>query len=283
MMRGKGAIADFWRRLRRNRAAVIGVLLIGIYLGVAVFAPWIAPYDPQQGSSADRIKAPCLQYWLGTDELGRDVLSRLIYGARISLFIQLASMVLALGAGVSLGSIAGFYGGLIDRLVVGFMDILLAFPSIFLAIIVIAIIGPGISNVIFAAATYSVPQFALVTRASFMSIREMEFIEAARAAGERDHAVILLYLLPNTFAPLIVQSTLRMATILLTVSGLSYLGLGVQPPAPEWGAMLSMGRTYILTAPHVATFPGLAIMFVVLGFNLLGDGLRDSLDPRLRG
>jgi peptide/nickel transport system permease protein len=280
--RGSGFPA-FWRRFKSNRGAVIGAAVLIVYVAVAVIAPWIAPYDPEQGSLAERIQPPSFQHWLGTDELGRDVLSRVLYGARIALYIQVVSIFLALAAGVPLGALSGFYGGIVDRLIMGLMDILMAFPSIFLALIVIAIIGPGVTNVIFAAAVYSVPQFALITRASFLSIREMEFVEAARAAGEKDWALIALYLLPNSFAPLIVQTTLRFATILLTVAGLSYLGLGVQPPTPDWGAMLSMGRIYILSAPHVATFPGLAIMFAVLGFNLLGDGLRDALDPRLKG
>jgi peptide/nickel transport system permease protein len=282
MMERESGFFDFWRRFRNNKAAMIGGVILIVYILIALLAPLISPYDPHQESLADRIKPPSAKHWLGTDELGRDVLSRILYGARIALFIQILSIFLALIAGVFLGALGGFYGGLIDRCVTGFMDILMAFPSIFLAIIVIAIIGPGITNVIFAGAIYSIPQFALITRASFLSIREKEFMEAARAAGEKDLALIFLYSLPNTFAPLIVQTTLRFATILLTVAGLSYLGLGVQPPTPDWGAMLSMGRVYILTAPHVATFPGLAIMFVVLGFNLLGDGLRDSLDPRLK-
>jgi len=282
MMKKRRILAGFWKRFKINRAATVGAIILVLFCGAALLAPWISPFDPLQESLKERIKPPSWKHLLGTDELGRDVLSRVIYGARIALIVQLVSIFLALLAGVILGSLSGFYGGIVDRLILGSMDILLAFPSIFLALIVIAITGPGIWNVIFAAATYSVPQFALIIRASFLSVREMDFVEAARAAGERDWALILLYLLPNTFAPLIVQTTLRFATILLTVAGLSYLGLGIQPPTPDWGAMLSNGRNYILVAPHVATFPGLAIMFVVLGFNLLGDGLRDSLDPRLK-
>ena len=278
----RSGLPEFWRRFRRNRAGMIGAVAVLIYIAVAILAPVIVPYDPFQESLLERIKPPSVSHWLGTDELGRDVLSRVLYGARISLYIQITAVILSLIMGVILGAIAGFYGGYIDRIIMGFIDILMAFPSIFLAIIIIAVIGPGLSNVIFAAAAYSVPQFARITRASFLYVKEMEFVEAARAAGEKDFTLISLYLLPNTFAPVIVQTTLRSATILLTVAGLSYLGLGVQPPTPEWGAMLSMGRSYILMAPHVATFPGLAIMFAVLGFNLLGDGLRDTLDPRLK-
>ena len=282
MKNRKNGYYEFLSRFKSNRAAVVGGVVVIIYIGIAIFAPIISPYDPYQESLPERIQGPSKTHLLGTDELGRDVLSRIIIGARVSLMIQLASVILALVVGVILGALSGFYGGLVDRIIMGFVDILMAFPSIFLAIIVIAVIGPGLTNVIFAAAAYSIPQFARITRASIMSMKEAEYIEAARAGGETDFSLIYLYLLPNTFAPVIVQTTLRLATILLTVSGLSYLGLGVQPPTPEWGAMLSMGRTYILTAPHVATFPGLAIMLAVLGFNLLGDGLRDSLDPRLK-
>jgi peptide/nickel transport system permease protein len=273
---------EFWRRFKNNKAGVVGGVVVIIYIGIAILAPIIAPYDPYQVSLPERIQGPSTIHLLGTDELGRDVLSRIIIGARVSLMIQLASVILALIVGVILGSLSGFYGGIVDRIIMGFVDILMAFPSIFLAIIVIAVLGHGLRNVIFAAAAYSIPQFARIIRASFISMKEAEFIEAARAAGETDLVLISFYLLPNTFTPAIVQTTLRLATIMLTVSGLSYLGLGVQPPTPEWGAMLSMGRIYILTAPHVATFPGIAIMLVVLGFNLLGDGLRDSLDPRLK-
>jgi peptide/nickel transport system permease protein len=278
----KGELYDFWRRFKKNKAALIGAAMTLLFFIVGLFAPFLAPYDANRISLSERLKPPSLKHLLGTDELGRDVFSRIIISARISLMIQLIAVSLALVAGLFLGSVSGFYGGIIDKIITGLMGILMAFPSIFLAIIIIAVIGTQLSNVIFAAAIYLIPQFALFTRALFMSMKEAEFIEAARAAGEKDWALITLYLFPNTFAPILVQTVMRLAMTLLTVSGLSYLGLGVQPPTPEWGAMLSMGRTYILTAPHVATFPGLAIMFVVLGFNLLGDGLRDALDPKLK-
>ena len=278
----RSELSEFWRRFRRNKAALIGAGMTLVFLVVGLFAPFLAPYDANQVSLSERLKPPSFKHLLGTDELGRDVFSRIIISARVSLMIQVIAVSLALVAGLLLGSISGFYGGILDKVITGFMGILMAFPSIFLAIIIIAIIGTQLVNVIFAAAIYLIPQFALLTRALFMSMKEMDFIEAARAAGEKDWTLITLYLFPNTFAPILVQTIMRLATTLLTVSGLSYLGLGVQPPTPEWGAMLSMGRTYILTAPHVATFPGLAMMFVVLGFNLLGDGLRDALDPKLK-
>jgi peptide/nickel transport system permease protein len=205
-----------------------------------------------------------------------------IYGARISLQIQVVAVFIALVIGTLLGLIGGYYGGKFDHLIMRFMDILLAFPGIFLAISIIAVLGPGLANLMLAAGIYSVPQFARIVRGSVISLKEKEFIEAARAVGESDFNILFRYILPNSMAPIIIQTTLRMATVLLTASGLSFLGLGVQPPTAEWGAMLSNARAYLITAPHVATIPGLAIMLVVMGFNLFGDGLRDSLDPRLR-
>ena len=247
-----------------------GGIVVVIFVVVALFAPVLAPFDPLKGRLGDRLRAPNAAHWLGTDELGRDVLSRVLYGARITVQIQLAAVGLALAVGAALGLMAGYVGRWVDQLTMRFMDILMAFPGIFLAL---AIIAAGI---------FLVPQFARVVRASVLTLKDMEFVQAARALGQRDVAIVFRYLLPNSLAPIIVQTSLRMATVLLTASGLSVLGLGVQPPSPEWGAMLSNARSYMITAPHVAMMPGLAIALVVLGFNLLGDGLRDSLDPRLR-
>lgn len=275
-------LAEVWRRLKRNKAAIIGGLIVMVYVLVALLAPFISPYPPLEGNLAKRLQGPSLEHWLGTDALGRDVLSRVIHGARISLQIQLAAVLIALVLGTLLGLFGGYYGGFTDGLIMRIMDILLAFPGIFLAIAIIAVLGPGLMNLILAAGIYSVPQFARIVRGSILSLKEKEFVEAARASGESNVSIIFRYLLPNSMAPLIIQTSLRMATVLLTASGLSFLGLGVQPPHPEWGAMLSTARPYLITAPHVATFPGLAIMFVVMGFNLFGDGLRDSLDPRLK-
>lgn len=277
-----GFWADTLRRVVRNRAAAAGGTIVAAFVAVAVLAPVLAPYEPLRGRLAERLRPPSAAHWLGTDELGRDVLSRVLHGARISLQIQVAAVGLAVGVGTALGLLAGYVGRWPDQLVMRVMDILMAFPGIFLALAIIAALGTGLGNVIIATAIFLVPQFARVVRAAILSLKEKEFVEAARALGEGDVAIVLRYLLPNSLAPIIVQTSLRMATVLLTASGLSFLGLGVQPPAPEWGAMLSNARSYMITAPHVATMPGLAIMLVVLGFNLLGDGLRDSLDPRLR-
>jgi len=278
----RGELAELWRRLRRNRAAMIGVGIVGGFVLLALLAPLLVPYNPLQGELKDRLLPPSPAHWMGTDELGRDLFSRILYGARISLQIQIVSVLLALLVGVFLGTIGGYRGGQIDNLIMRCMDVLLAFPSIFLALAIIAALGAGLFNLMLAAGISSIPAFARIIRASILSLKEREFVEAARALGGRGSRIMFRHLLPNCLAPLIVQSSLRMATVLLTASGLSFLGLGVQPPTPEWGAMLSNARSYLIVAPHVATIPGLAIMLVVVGFNLFGDGLRDTLDPRLR-
>jgi peptide/nickel transport system permease protein len=277
-----GQFREVLRRLRRNRAAIAGGIIVLLFVAVALLAPFIVPYPPNEGDLAKRLSPPSREHLLGTDPLGRDLLSRVIYGARISLQIQVVSVAIALVVGTMLGLLGGYYGGAIDHVIMRLMDILLAFPGIFLAISIIAVLGPGLVNLMLAAGTYSVPQFARIVRGSVLSLKEKEFIEAARAVGESDGSILFRYILPNSMAPIIIQTTLRMATVLLTASGLSFLGLGVQPPTAEWGAMLSNARAYLITAPHVATVPGLAIMLVVMGFNLFGDGLRDSLDPRLK-
>jgi peptide/nickel transport system permease protein len=277
-----GFWADALRRLARNRAAVAGGAIVVLFVAVAALAPALTPYEPLRGRLGARLQPPSPAHWLGTDELGRDLLTRILYGARISLQIQVAAVGLALAAGTALGLAAGYRGRWLDQLIMRLLDVLMAFPGIFLALAIIAALGTGLGNVVIAIAIFLVPQFARIVRASILSLREKEFVEAARALGEGDLAIVFRYLLPNSLAPIIVQTSLRMATVLLTASALSFLGLGVQPPAPEWGAMLSNARSYMLTAPHVATTPGLAIMLVVFGFNLLGDGLRDALDPRLR-
>ena len=268
--------------LRRYGLLAIGGIVVLAYAAAALGAPVLLAGSPYDLDVAAMLQGPSPEHWLGTDELGRDVLSRVLYGARISLQIQIAAVGLALLVGTALGVWAGYVGRWPDMVIMRLVDIMMAFPGIFLALAIIAALGTGLANVIVASAIFLVPQFARVVRGSVLTLKEMEFVTAARALGERDLTIVARYLLPNSLAPIIVQTTLRMATVLLTASGLSFLGLGVQPPSPEWGAMLSNARSYMITAPHVATVPGLAIMLVVLGFNLLGDGLRDSLDPRLR-
>ena len=278
----RGELGELWRRLRRNRAAVAGAAIVGAFVLLAALAPLLAPFAPTAGVLGERLLAPSRAHWFGTDELGRDLFSRILYGARISLQIQVVAVLLSLAIGVCLGAVGGYLGGRVDNVIMRGMDVLLAFPSIFLALAIIAALGAGLFNLMLAAGISSVPAFARIVRASILSLKEREFVEAARALGGGSVRVLFRHLLPNCLAPLIVQSSLRMATVLLTASGLSFLGLGVQPPTPEWGAMLSNARSYLIVAPHVATIPGLAIMVVVVGFNLFGDGLRDTLDPRLR-
>ena len=246
---------------------------------MAVFAPYIAPYDPIDQSLEDRLQAPSLEHVFGTDDFGRDILSRIMYGSRISLRIALISTSIALTLGTALGLLAGYRGGLPDAIAMRLVDIMLAFPSILLAIAIVAITGPGIDNVILAVSIVMIPQFARLVRASALTVRETAYVEAARALGARDRRIVFRHVLPNCMAPLIVQSTLSMATAILDAAGLSFLGLGAQPPTPEWGSMLSGGRELLLNAPWVMTFPGLAIFCVVLGLNLFGDGLSEALDP----
>ena len=268
-----------WSHLRRHRLAQVGGTLVVALLLVAMLAPVIAPYDPIDQSLEHRLQPPSLEHPFGTDDFGRDILSRIVYGSRISLRIGLITITIALTVGTALGLLAGYRGGLYDAIAMRLVDLMLAFPSILLAIAIVAITGPGIDNVMLAVSIVMVPQFARLVRASVLSVRETAYVEAARALGARDLRIVFRHVLPNCMAPLIVQSTLSMATAILDAAGLSFLGLGAQPPTPEWGAMLSGGRELLLTAPWVMTFPGLAIFCVVLGLNLFGDGLSEALDP----
>ena len=271
-----------WRRFRRNRGAVFGLVVILAYVGMAVFANLVAPYDPLDGQLVLKLQPPTPDHWLGTDELGRDLLSRLLFGARSSLEIQFSAVVFSVVVGVAWGLVSGYFGGALDEVSMRVADVLLAFPSILLAISIVAILGNGLVSIVLAVGAISVPQFARLVRGVVLGIRETEYVEAARAIGESHFSILWRYILPNTVAPIIVQTTLRMATVLLVASGLNFLGLGVVPPTPEWGAMLSNARQYMFQSIHVTAIPGLAITLVVIGFNLVGDGLRDALDPRMR-
>ncbi len=275
-------LRDALRRLFRNKLAIIGMALLGFFVFCAIFAPWIAPYDPIAQDITRRREPPSREHPFGLDEVGRDLLSRVIYGARVSLYVGVASVSLAIVAGTLIGAISGYAGGWIDNIIMRIMDIMLAFPSLLLAIAIVAIMGPGLLNMLYAIAFVSIPAYARLVRASILAAKEMDYVLAAKAVGCSSSRILFRHIMPNCLTPIIVQGTLGIATAILDAAGLSFLGLGAQPPTPEWGAMLGQGRGSVFTAPHVVIFPGLAIMLTVLGFNLLGDGLRDALDPRLR-
>lgn len=263
-------------------SARIGIALVSIYVVVAIFANVIAPYSPIEQHAKDRMLAPNAAYWLGTDEFGRDILSRLMHGATNSLRVAMGSVTLACTLGTLLGMIAGYASGMLDHVIMRVMDLFFAFPAILLALTIVAALGPGTDNAILAIAVVYTPIFARVARGPVLSLKQMEFVDAARATGNRSARILLRHILPNAVAPIIVQISLALSWAMLTEAGLSFLGLGTIPPTPSWGSMLSDSRKMMEIAPWMAIFPGLAIMFGVLGFNLLGDGLRDALDPRLK-
>ena len=269
-----------WTRFAMNRAAIIGGVIIGLFLLLGMFGPWLAPYDPLALQLSDNYQSMSAAHWLGTDDLGRDVFSRLLYGARISLSISLVGVSGGLILGVLLGLTAAYVGGWTDAVIMRFVDILYALPGILLAIAIIAVLGKGVTNTIIAVVIFSIPTFARVVRGSVLSVLKLEYVEACRAAGASAPRIIFSHVMPNASSQLIVQATLMLGTAILMASGLSFLGLGVQPPNPEWGAMLSKGRELMRTTPIVAIAPGVAITLVVLAFSVAGDGLRDALDPK---
>jgi peptide/nickel transport system permease protein len=286
------------RRLFRRKSAVVGMVILGMMILIALTAQWIAPYPPTLSmldvdppQSLSKRSAPCIhllgcaadqpQHILGTDGNIRDEFSRLLYGARLSLMVGLAAVSFAITVGTILGAIGGYFGGWLDNLIMRVMDVLLAFPSLLLAIAIVTVLGPGLTNALLAIGIVSIPAYARVMRASVLSLRELDYVSATRALGGSDLQILFRRILPNALTPLIVQGTLGIATAILDAAALSFLGLGAQPPAPEWGAMLSAERNQVFTAPHLVFFPGFAIMLTVLSFNLIGDGMRDALDPRL--
>lgn len=280
--RKTGPWRDVWKRLKKNKMAMFGLFVIVLLVFSALFAEQIAPYGFDEQNLKDRLTSPNSQYLLGTDNFGRDIFSRIIYGSRISLQVGFIAVGISAIAGGAFGAIAGYYGGKLDNFIMRVMDVLLAIPGILLAISIVAALGPGLVNVMIAVGIGSVPRYARIVRASILSIRDQEFVEAARAVGANDFRIIMKHIIPNSLAPIIVQATLGVAGAILSAAGLSFIGLGIQPPTPEWGAMLSTGRDYLRDHWYVATFPGLAIMITIFGLNLLGDGLRDALDPRLK-
>jgi peptide/nickel transport system permease protein len=287
-----------WRRLFHRRSAVIGFIILGILIFVALTAQWLAPYDPTRSmldmDPPEKIKArsaPCIhllgcpadqpQHIMGVDGNLRDQFSRLLYGSRLSLMVGFSTVSFAIIIGTVLGAIAGYFGGWWDNIIMRVMDVLLAFPSLLLAIAIVTVLGPGLINALLAIGIVSIPAYARVMRASVLSVREMDYVSATRALGGNSWQILFSRILPNALTPLIVQGTLGIASAILDAAALSFIGLGAQPPTPEWGSMLGAERNQVFTAPHLVFYPGLAIMLTVLSFNLLGDGLRDALDPRL--
>lgn len=275
---------DFMQNLIRNPLALVSGGFILLLVIVAVFAPWIAPWDPMAPDWMALSAPPSAAHWMGTDDLGRDVLSRIIYGARISLYVGVLSVTLGMMVGIVLGLLAGYYGRWVDMLIMRGSDVLFAFPGMLLAIAVVAILGPGLNNVIIAVAVFSVPVFARIVRASTLSLKQAAYVEAVRCAGASDRVILIRHILPGTLSNVIVYFTMRIGTSILTAAGLSFIGLGPEPDVPEWGNILAMSRNMMMAGEwHVSVFPGLAIFITVLAFNLLGDALRDTLDPKLKG
>jgi ABC-type dipeptide/oligopeptide/nickel transport system permease subunit len=284
-----------WRRLFRRRSALVGMIILGILVLIALTAKWLAPYDPLQVligvEPVKQRQAPCIhlfgcpedqpQHIAGIDGNVRDEFSRLLYGTRVSLMIGLSTVTFAIIIGTILGALSGYFGGWVDNVIMRFMDVLLAFPSLLLAIAIVSVLGPGLTNALLAIGIVSIPSYARVVRSSVISVREMDYVSATRALGGSNFDILFRRILPNALTPLIVQGTLGIATAILDAAALSFLGLGAQPPMPEWGSMLGSERNQVFTAPHLVFLPGFAIMLTVLSFNLLGDGLRDALDPRL--
>ncbi|WP_414672264.1 ABC transporter permease [Lentibacillus sp.] len=273
---------DTLKQLRKNRFALAGLTIVIIFILIGIFAPLITSYGYDDQVVANRLQPPSGEHWLGTDDVGRDIFTRIAYGARISLQVGFFAVVGALVFGTILGIIAGYFGRWIDMLISRLFDILLAFPSILLAIAIVAIIGASLQNALIAIAVINVPIFGRLVRSKVISLREEEFIMAAKAQGMKNGRIILHHILPNSLAPIIVQATLGFGTAILDAAALGFLGLGAQPPTPEWGEMLASSRDFIQLAPWTLIAPGLCIMLVVLGFNLIGDGLRDALDPKMK-
>jgi peptide/nickel transport system permease protein len=275
-------LKDFLSIFLQNKAALGGGIIILFYIFIAIFAPLLAPYDPFEINLEEKLIPPSSDHWMGTDDNGRDILSRILYGSRLSMGIGFAAVVFGAFFGITFGLVAGYYGKWIDSIIMRIMDVLLAFPGILLALAIISALGPSMINVTIAVGAYSVPLFARIVRGSTLEVKRLEYIDAIRSLGANDGIIIFKHILPNILSPIIVQGTLRIATAILSAAGLSFLGLGAQPPSPEWGTMLSSGRDFLFSAPYIAIFPGMAIAILVLGFNLFGDGLRDAFDPRMK-
>ena len=277
-----GPLQRQWAKLRRNKAALFGGVLIIIYLTSALFAPILFTGNPSAPNLMNSLESPSVDHLLGTDELGRSILGRIIFGSRISLLIAVGVVAVGMIIGIPLGLVSGYYRGKVDFLIQRATDTMLAFPGFLLALALVAVLGVGLKNTVISIGISMVPLYIRLVRGCVLSVREEVYVEAARAVGTRDVIILIRHILPNVMVPITVQTSLSMGTAILFAAGLGFLGIGVQPPTPEWGSMLGSARSYLFHAPHVATFPGIAIFLAVLSFNLLGDGLRDALDPRFK-
>lgn len=282
--KARSQAAEVWRQFRRNKGAVAGSAIVLVIVFIALFADILLDYDTQVigQNVADRLQWPNANHWFGTDELGRDIFCRILYGTRFSCSVGLVAVTIGLVIGVTLGAVAGYFGGAIEEIIMRSTDILSAVPNMLMAIVIVSVLGQSIWNLMFAVGITSVPQFVRITRAAVLTVRNQEYVEASKAIGLNNRKIIFRHILPNCLSPIIVQATLRVASAIISASSLSFLGLGVPAPDPEWGALLSGGRKYIRDYAYMTFFPGLAIMITVLALNLMGDGLRDALDPKLK-
>lgn len=279
----KSQTKEIWRRLKKNKVAIAGLIILLILISMILFADIIVSYEKAiELNMRNRLQPPSKEHWLGTDSFGRDIFSRIVHGSRNSLSIGFICVVISLVVGGIIGAVAGFYGGKIDILLMRVMDMFMAMPSMLLAICIVAVLGPGMRNLVLAISIAGIPKFAAIVRSSVLTIKNSEYIEAASAIGVSATRIILRHIIPNTMGPIIVQSTLSIGGVILTAASLSFVGLGVMPPTPEWGAMLTEGKEFIRDTPYLVFFPGLTIMLSVLALNFLGDGLRDALDPKLK-
>ena len=280
----RSQLSAIWHRLKKNKLAMLGLVILCIMIGLAVFADFIADYDTVVvgRDMSQRLLTPSLQHLCGTDQFGRDVFARIIHGGRLSLSLSIISMSIAVAIGAFIGAVAGYYGGRVDDILMRLMDILLAIPPMLMSISIVAALGQSMINLLIALAIAYIPVFARVIRSTILSIKGQEFVEAARACGTSNARIILRHIIPNAIGPIIVEATLTMGAAILVISSLSFMGLGIEPPAPEWGTMLYEGREVIRSSPYLTIFPGIAIALSVMSLNLLGDGLRDALDPRLK-
>lgn len=280
--RAVGPWLEGWRSFKKSKVSLIGAGIVLFFILLAIVGPYFAPQGINEQNFAKRLLAPSSEHWFGTDDFGRDIFSRIIHGARISLWVGFFSVILSVIVGSLLGIIAGYYGKWIDTIISRIFDIMLAFPSMLLAIAVVSVLGPSLQNALIAIAIINIPNFGRLIRSKVLSVKEEEYIVAAKAIGMRDSRILFSHILPNSITPIIVQGTLAIATAIIEAAALGFLGLGAQAPAPEWGKMLADARKFLLNAPWTMIFPGLAIMLTVLGFNLMGDGLRDALDPKMK-